>query len=110
MAYIGVALGVIAALAGIYDYAVVQPDKELAENILFADHPESFYGSTEQMELWDVADFGTDFAIAVMGAGLLAFVISIVPAIKKEKLAWVGVLLSLVGFLIGAAYGTHMFS
>ena len=110
LAYIGIALGALAAIAGIYDYAVVQPDKEIAENILFDTHPESFYGSAEQTELWEVSDFGTNFAIAVMGLGLLAFIVSIIPAIKKEKIAWAGVALSLVGFLIGAAYGTHMFS
>jgi hypothetical protein len=89
---------------------VVQPDKEGAEYLLFSDQPESFYGSAEQARLWEIADFGTNFAIGVMGLGLLAFIVSIIPAIKKEKIAWIGVGLSLVGFLIGAGYGTHMFS
>lgn len=110
LTYIGLSIGALAAIAGVYDYTVVNPDKEIAESTLFADHPESFYGSSEQEALWEIADFGTDFAIGVMGLGLLGFLVSIVPAIKKQKIAWVGVILSLVGFFIGAAYGTHMFS
>lgn len=109
VAYIGIAMGAIAAIAGIYDYAVVQPDKEIAMDIVFS-APDSFFGTPEHHALLDQMEFGTDFAIIVMGLGLLAFIVSIIPAIKKEKLAWIGVALSLVGFFIGAGYGTHMFS
>lgn len=110
LALIGVVLGALAAIAGIYDYLVVDPAKNVAEATLFGDHPDSFYGSPEQAELWEISEFGTNFAIGVMGLGLLALILSIIPAVKKEKIAWAGVVLSLVGFIIGALYGTHMFS
>jgi hypothetical protein len=52
----------------------------------------------------------TDLGIGVMFAGILGFLLSIFPAIKKQKIAWIGVLTGLVAFVIGAAFGTHMFS
>lgn len=52
----------------------------------------------------------TDFAVVVMGLGLLAFLLSIVPAIKKRHIAWVGVGVSIITFFLGAAQRTHMYS
>ena len=42
--------------------------------------------------------------------GGVAFLASIVPAIKKQNMAWLGVVFGLFALTIGAAYGTHMFS
>ncbi|MDC1266541.1 hypothetical protein N8Z75_01045 [Crocinitomicaceae bacterium] len=42
--------------------------------------------------------------------GGMAFLVSIFPAIKKNKFAIIGASLGLISFFIGAAYGTHMFS
>lgn len=106
LALIGLVVSVIAALAGIYDYLVVQPDKELAEYMLW----EEDLTDEERIPLWEASEFGINFAIAVMFAGILGFLLSLIAAIKKEKIAWLGVLLALVGFIIGAGYGTHMFS
>jgi len=52
----------------------------------------------------------TDFGAVVMLVGLLAFLLSIIPAIKKQNIAWSGVGLGAIKFFLGATYGTHMFS
>jgi hypothetical protein len=49
--------------------------------------------------------------IIILFGGLLPLILCIIPAIKiKNKLAWVGVILSLVAVFIGLLNGTHMFS
>ncbi len=109
----GFVLGIIATLLGIYLQFVVVPAAEAAEasNAILAQMGgDNFYESPEYRLNWAIADAVVDFGTIVMGAGLLAFLVSIVPAIKKRKIAWIGVLLGLVTFFLGAAHGTHMFS
>ncbi|MDP2386850.1 MAG: hypothetical protein Q8M29_10795 [Bacteroidota bacterium] len=49
--------------------------------------------------------------IVMLLGGILPLILCIIPALKvKNKLAWLGVILSLVVVLIGLINGTHMFS
>lgn len=107
---IGTIIGAIAGLLGAYLQFAVVPAAAIAESNWAADHPESYYGSIEHQLDMSAMEAATDFGIIVMFAGLLAVLLSIVPAIKKQKIAWVGVVLGLIAFFIGAAHGTHMFS
>ncbi len=52
----------------------------------------------------------TDMGIISLLAGAVIFIIGIIPVIKKEKLGWIGVLGGFTVLVMGAAYGTHMFS
>ena len=109
----GTVLGVVALMMGLYLHFVIAPAAYAADlnwemaNSLGNDN---YYGSLQQMVDRAALDAKTDFGIIVMGAGLLAFLVSLVPAIKKQKIAWIGVGLGLGVFFLGAAYGTHMFS
>lgn len=106
---IGTSLGIIAAISGAYlQFSLIPAAKTADRNI---DSYGSMYFGSPQHHL-DIAAVSakTDFAIVVMGIGLLSFLLSIVPAIKKQKLAWIGVGIGIVTFFLGAAHGTHMFS
>ena len=49
--------------------------------------------------------------IIILFGSALPLILCIIPAIKiKNKLAWVGVVLSLVSVFVGLVNGTHMFS
>ncbi|MES2799686.1 MAG: hypothetical protein V4638_06695 [Bacteroidota bacterium] len=109
-ALIGLFLGLAVAGMAIYHLAVVEPDKGIADAILFDDHPETWYGSAEHSNVMDRLMLGTDFAIYTLLAGGFAFLVNLFPAIKKQKLAWLGAILSLFATFVGIAFGTHMFS
>jgi len=96
--------------ACLFLHFVVMPAKEIAQNTVFSNMPESWYGSAEHHRNLDIMEFGTTFAIIVMFMGILTFTLSLIPAIKKQKIAWIGVGLSLVATFMGIIYGTHMFS
>lgn len=47
----------------------------------------------------------------VLFIGIAALILNIIPAIKKKnKLAYVGAILSVIAIVFGLAQGTHMFS
>ncbi|MBI3135624.1 MAG: hypothetical protein HYZ14_13180 [Bacteroidetes bacterium] len=108
--YISAFFGVAAIAAALYLMFVAAPAADGAETLLFGEHPESFYGSTEHLSLLAQMDLKTDLGIIVMFSGILALLLGVMPVIKKQKAGWIGVLAGLAAFLIGAAYGTHMFS
>ncbi|MDX2360657.1 MAG: hypothetical protein QNK23_07610 [Crocinitomicaceae bacterium] len=113
LAIIGASLGVIALLLGLYLQFVIVDAAEAAEASWdFARNMpgDAYYGSVAHMNDMAAMDRKTDFGVIVMAAGLLAFLVSIVPVIKKQHIAWIGVGLGVLALLLGAAYGTHMFS
>ncbi|MCR9171006.1 MAG: hypothetical protein NXI10_00825 [bacterium] len=110
---LGVIAGVIAAsvalhLHFIYAKAVDLLEKEVTANI--DEKGLEYLQSDEYREMFELIDYKTDYGIIVMLLGVVAVLISIYPAVKKFKIAWVGVAFGLLSFVIGAAYGTHMFS
>jgi hypothetical protein len=110
LAIIGTLIGIVAIAAALYLQFSVAEKAAIAESIIFQTHDESWYGSAEHTTALEAMNLKTDLGIGVMFAGILGFLLSIFPAIKKQKIAWIGVLTGLVAFVIGAAFGTHMFS
>ena len=110
LAILGTFVGVLAIAAALYlQFAVVEA-AAIAESISSETPDASWSGSAERKAVMDAMNWKTDLGIMVMFAGLAAVLMSIVPAIKKQKLAWLGVLTGLAAGLIGAMHGTHMFS
>lgn len=107
---IGTIFGAIAGLLGGYLQFVLVPAGEIAESRWTGSNDLSYLGSVEHRLDMATMEAVTDFGVIVMGVGLLAFLLSIVPAIKKQKIAWIGVGLGVIMFFLGAAHGTHMFS
>lgn len=110
LAIIGTLIGIVAIAAGLYLQFFVADAAAIAESTIFGAHDESWYGGAEHSAALEAMNWKTDLGIGVLFAGILAFVLSIIPAIKKQKIAWIGVLTGLAAFVIGALYGTHMFS
>jgi ABC-type sugar transport system substrate-binding protein len=113
LAYISVAIGTVALALAVYLYFVVAENAAIAQ--LNSDRMptligESYYGSQAQQDDLDAMSLKTNTGVIVFFAGILTTVLALVPAIKKQKAAWIGVVFGLVAFVIGALYGTHMFS
>ncbi|PWL31510.1 MAG: hypothetical protein DCO96_04735 [Fluviicola sp. XM-24bin1] len=107
---IGTIVGAIAGILGGYLQFVLVPAADIAESRWRMATSDAYFGSLEHQLDMSTMSAATDFGVIVMGAGLLAFLLSIVPAIKKQKIAWIGVGLGVIMFFLGAAHGTHMFS
>lgn len=112
LSYIGFGLGVLAAGLAVYLHFVVVPDvesKELAleiQSVMMNDEDDvSIYRAMAE-ERHKKIEYG-EYALLL---GALAFLVSVYPAIKRNKFALIGGVLGLAAFFIGAAYGTHMFS
>ena len=110
LAIIGTTLGAIAALLGIYLQFVLVEAASIARSRWTNVFDESYYGSVEHQSDMAAMSAVIDFGVVVMATGLLAFLLSIIPAIKKKGIAWIGVILGVITFILGAAHGTHMFS
>ncbi|MBK9192969.1 MAG: hypothetical protein IPM77_16545 [Crocinitomicaceae bacterium] len=110
LSYLSVVLGILSALAAIYLAVVVAPEAESASNILFSLQPDNFYGSVEHLNLLARMELKITVGVAVLFGGILALILGIYPAVKKNKLGLIGLFLGIISALVGAAYGTHMFS
>ena len=111
LSFIGLGMGILAAGLAIYLHFVVVPEANAAE-------------TTIEMHdaIWDDGDISVFRAIDeqrglkieygeyTLLSGARAFLVSLFPAIKRNKFAIIGASLGLISFFIGAAYGTHMFS
>ena len=71
---------------------------------------DAYYKSPERMKLFETKEMKTDYGIYTLLGSILPFLLCAVAAIKKQKIAYLGLILSLTAFFIGAAYGSHMFS
>lgn len=107
---IGTVTGGLAAILGIYLQFVLVPAAAIANSSWTNNTDESYYQSAQHHMDMSTMSAAVDFGIVVMAAGLLAFLLSIVPAVKKVSIAWIGVGLGVITFFLGAAHGTHMFS
>ena len=71
---------------------------------------DTYLQSPERMKLLETMEMKTDYGIYTLLGSILPFLLCAVAAFKKQKIAYLGLILSLTAFFIGAAYGTHMFS
>ncbi len=113
LAYFSVAIGTVALALAVYLYFVVAENAAIAESnsdMMPKLIGESYYGSQAQQDDLDAMSLKTNTGVIVFFAGILTVVLALVPAIKKQKAAWIGVVFGSVAFVIGALYGTHMFS
>ncbi len=110
---VGVAMGALAIALGLYLQFVLVPaadDAEVNWDLAISMGQDNYFGSIQHAADMDAIDAKVDFGAIVMGGGLLAFLLSVLPAIRKNHVAWIGVGTGLITFFMGAAYGTHMFS
>ncbi|MDC1244377.1 hypothetical protein N8Z79_02845 [Crocinitomicaceae bacterium] len=114
LSFIGLGLGGIAIFLALYLHFEIAPLAEYAEELDVKVKPADYLGSPE--EKGDLLLFQlyvgqrTFFGQLSLLLGGMAFLVSIFPAIKRNKFAIIGASLGLISFFIGAAYGTHMFS
>lgn len=103
--YIGIVIALIAIGIGYVNYQ--NKPSEPTYNSSLSDE-----ANMQMNQEWSEAHSNyVDTGAYVMFAGILAFLLCVIAAIKtKDKLAYLGVLISLVAFFLGAATGTHMFS
>jgi len=117
LSLIGFSLSLIVFIFGLYLWFVVVPDAEVAEaemEHIASQHMNDLsvnpYQLPEYRAAFEVHERQVDYGSILLFGSILPFLLSIVPAIKKNGLAIVGVLFSLTGFFIAAAFATHMFS
>lgn len=95
----------------LYLHFVVVPASQIAQakfdSIEVSDDPEV---QSLRGELMNEAGLKTDYGIYALLGSILPFLLCAVAAIKKQKIAYLGLVFSLAAFFIGAAYGSHMFS
>lgn len=110
---IGMALGVLSGLMGLYLQFVLIPASDVAEsnwNVAISSNNDAYFNSLQHRNDLEIMGFADDFGAVLLFSGLLAFLLSIFPAIKQQRVAWIGVVLGIACFFLGAAYGTHMFA
>lgn len=108
MALFGCIIGLLAFFASLYVQFVLAPQKAAAMNESYA--MLYFEDRALQEALWDTIDFVTNMIYAMLLLASIGVLLNIVPAIKKYKLAWLGLALSLVALVIGLVQGTHIFA
>lgn len=110
---IGFVFGILAMVLGLYLQFSLVPAAAAADanwQLAIEITNDAYFGSLMHQTDMAIMDTKTDFAVIVMATGFLALLLSILPAVRKIRIAWVGVVLGLAMGLLGAAYGTHMFS
>ena len=87
---IGMILGVLAMSLGLYLIFVVADHAaaaQLSDDLYSSvNNGEFYYGTADQMINRQAMELKTDFGVIVMAAGLIAFLASILPAIRAARL------------------------
>jgi len=118
LSLIGLVLGGVSLLFGLYLMFVVVPAAKVAEEDMMriamaypvgTDAP-PLYENPEYAAAFELSEKPVDQGTILLFVSMAAFLMCIFPAIKKDKLGLVGAICSLGALLIAAAYGTHMFS
>lgn len=110
---IGFVFGLLAMVLGLYLQLSLVPAAAAADanwQLAIEVTNDAYFGSLMHQTDMAIMDAKTDFAVIVMCSGILALLLSILPAIRKIRIAWVGVILGFAMTFVGAMYGTHMFS
>lgn len=113
----GFVLSTTVLIFALFIQFVIVPDADIAEAELdfiiensSSDINISYFEIPGYEEAFSRMEAKVDYSIILLLASIVPFLLCIVPVFKKNKLAIVGLLFSLISFFIGAAYGTHMFS
>jgi hypothetical protein len=103
----GLVISILGFLAAMYEQFILAPaDAALEASI----------DTGQSDELTSMMWYATHETMVSLGEGLilvcgLSLILSVIPAMKtKSKLAWTGVVLSVIAVVIGLVNGTHMFS
>jgi hypothetical protein len=113
---IGFSISILVFLGAVYLQFVVVPESEIAEIQMMQYDADFMGGNTdfnntpEYRALVETFDAKVIVGMYLFFAAIASFLLVIYPAIRKNSLAILGVILSLVSFFIGATHGTHMFS
>lgn len=114
LSYIGLALGAIAFGLSIYGYFVIIPKAADAQSLweiqIKAEHVDSYYKSKEYLNLLQLTNSGIDFAVNMLYISIGVIVLNAITLIRKQKIAWVGILFGLVCLLFSLVYGSHIFA
>ncbi|MCH2226127.1 MAG: hypothetical protein MK066_15265 [Crocinitomicaceae bacterium] len=68
-----------------------------------------FLQSQEYRDLFQLVEFKTTYGMIVMLIGTLSILLCVFPAMRLFRIAWIGVVLGLITFAIGAAHSTNLF-
>jgi hypothetical protein len=93
---IGLVIAVIGISSGLYCQIEYMPKVDQAE--IFG--PELWHSYMEDKFM---------FGSIALFTGILGLAVGLVAGIKKEKIGWIAVGISLVSFFLGALQSTHMF-
>ncbi len=116
LAVIGFGISVVLLLFSCYLFLIVAPAADIADAAMSqmrdadVDNVTSVFLNPEYSSLFETYERKLDYGIYLFFASMLSFVLCIIPVFKKENLAIIGTIFSLIAFVVGAAYGTHLFS
>ena len=114
LSVIGLGLGVVATFLALYLHFEIVPQADDADAAIErkmnsnTTRNETYYAEFRSFD--EIRSQKIDYGEYTLLLGGLAFLVSIFPAVKRNKFAIIGASLGLISFFIGAAYGTHMFS
>jgi hypothetical protein len=108
MAVFGFFIGLLAFSASLYIHFVLAPVRAAAQDQSYA--MLYFENQAHQEKLWDIMEYVNNMTYGMLLVAIVGVLINIPPVVKKYKLAWIGMILSLVATFIGLVHGTHIFS
>lgn len=113
----GLVLGILTLVFGLYVILIVAPASEGAQmemDQIIATHElqdgQTYFDVPGYEEAMRTSEKKVDYAGYVFFASMLPLLLCLIGSFKKDKVAFIGLAISICAFLIGAIYGTHMFS
>ena len=114
LSYAGFGMALIAGVMALYLHFVIVPEANGAdaaiERKINSNTTRNDVYYAEFRSLNEIRSQKIEYGEYTLLLGGLAFLLSIYPAVKKNKYAMAGAAIGFVTLFIGAAYGTHMFS
>lgn len=114
---VGLILGGLTLAFALYVLFIVIPASEIGDakmheiiDTAALKEGQTYFDVPGYEEAFSEMEKGVDYAGYVFFASMLPIILCLIAALKRDKMALIGLLLSLGAFFIGAIYGTHMFS
>lgn len=114
LSYAGLGVGLFAGAMALYLHFAIVPEADGADYSIErkmkskVTRNDVYYAEFRSLD--EIRSQKIEYGEYTLLLGGLAFLVSIFPAVKRNKFAVIGAALGFVSFFIGAAYGTHMFS